>query len=96
MLPTRNIYRSFFPNCREAHFYLDNIGVLPEAHGQGLASKRIGPFVEMADSQKVIVYTDTVTATNVPIYEHFGFVSMETSVIRRTGITVWALRRPVQ
>jgi hypothetical protein len=48
----------------------------------------------MADSQKVIAYTDTVTRSNVALYEHFGFQSVAESPISGTNITVWALRRP--
>ena len=80
----------------EPHFYLDNIGVLASARGKGLSSKLIRPFLEMADSQKVIAYTDTVTPANVPLYEHFGFRCMEERPVAGTGITVYALRRPVQ
>jgi len=49
----------------------------------------------MADSQKVIAYTDTVTRENVPLYEHFGFKCVEENHIASTGITVFALRRPI-
>ena len=78
----------------EPHYYLDNIGVLPEAQGKGISSKLIRPILEMADSQKVITYTDTVTRSNVALYEHFGFQCVERSSVGNTGITVWALRRP--
>ena len=50
----------------------------------------------MADSQKVIAYTDTVTKANVPLYEHFGFELMEAGPVAGTGITVYALRRPIR
>ena len=80
----------------EPHFYLDNLGVLPSARGKGLSSKLIRPFLEMADSQKVIAYTDTVTRSNVPLYEHFGFQYVEETCVPSTGITVFALRRPIQ
>ncbi len=78
----------------EPHYYLDNIGVIPIAQGKGVSSKLIRPILEMADSQKVITYTDTVTQSNVALYEHFGFQCMEESSIANTGITVWTLRRP--
>lgn len=78
----------------EPHYYLDNIGVIPIAQGKGVSSKLIRPILEMADSQKVITYTDTVTQSNAALYEHFGFQCMEESSIANTGITVWALRRP--
>lgn len=79
----------------EPHFYLDNLGVIPSAQGRGLSSKLIRPFLSMADEQRVIAYTDTVTESNVPFYEHFGFECVETSKVANTGITVYALRRPI-
>jgi ribosomal protein S18 acetylase RimI-like enzyme len=78
------------------HFYLDNIGVLSSARGRGVSSKLIRPFLEKADSQKVITYTETVTPSNVPLYEHFGFQCVEAAPIAGTGITTYALRRPAQ
>jgi len=80
----------------EPHFYLDNLGVLASARGQGLSSQLIRPFLQMADEQKVIAYTDTVTETNVPLYQHFGFELMEASAVTGTGITLYALRRPAK
>ncbi|MBC7877082.1 MAG: GNAT family N-acetyltransferase [Anaerolineales bacterium] len=93
----RPIFRQIEANHKkyadEPHFYLDNLGVLASSRGKGLSSKLIRPFLEMADSQKVIAYTDTVTKENVPLYEHFGFKCMEENHVSRTGITVYALRR---
>ena len=70
--------------------------MLPAARGRGWSSKLIRPFLTMADSQKTIVYTDTFTRSNVALYEHFGFQCVEESAISDTGLTVWALRRPIQ
>lgn len=83
-------------HANEPHFYLDNLGVLPAAQGRGMSSKLIRPFLQMADEQKAIAYTDTVAKSNVPLYEHFGFECVETSPVDGTGITVYALRRPIQ
>jgi GNAT superfamily N-acetyltransferase len=77
----------------EPHYYLDNLGVVPEARGQGLSSRLIRPFLEKADAEKAITYTDTVTRANVALYEHFGFRCVEESAVGGTGITIWALRR---
>ena len=77
----------------EPHFYLDNLGVLASARGKGLSSKLIRPFLQMADEQQVIAYTDTVTDVNVPLYQHFGFDLVESNFIASTGITTYALRR---
>ncbi|MBI2332412.1 MAG: GNAT family N-acetyltransferase, partial [Chloroflexi bacterium] len=83
-------------HAAEPHFYLDNLGVLASARGHGLSSKLIRPFLQMADEQKVSAYTDTVTKANVPLYEHFGFQCVEESFIIGTGITVYAMKRPIQ
>ena len=80
----------------EPHFYLDNIGVLPAEQGRGYSSGLIRPFLEKADQEKVSVYTDTVTERNASFYEHFGFECVEESPVEGTGITIWALCRPVQ
>jgi GNAT superfamily N-acetyltransferase len=80
----------------EPHFYLDNIGVLAQARGQGVSSQLIRPVLALADSQNVIAYTDTVTAENVPLYEHFGFQCVAAKPVDNTDITVYALRRPIQ
>lgn len=65
------------------------------ARGKGVSSKLIRPFLEMADTQRTIVYTDTVTSSNVALYEHFGFQCGEQSPVSGTGLTVFALRRPI-
>lgn len=75
------------------HYYLDNIGVLPSARNTGISSQLIRPILEAADSQKSIVYTETVTPSNVAIYQHFGFQCVEKRVVGKTGITVFALLR---
>ena len=82
--------------ANEPHFYLDNIGVLPVARGRGLSSMLIRPFLDLADSQKVIAYTDTVTRSNVALYQHLGFQCVEERAVPGTGITVWALCRAIQ
>jgi ribosomal protein S18 acetylase RimI-like enzyme len=80
----------------ERHFYLDNLGVIPSAQGRGLSSKLIRPVLALADSQRVPVYTDTVTQGNVALYGHFGFQCLAASPVADTGIRVFALKRPVQ
>lgn len=96
----RTVFRQIESNHKkyasEPHFYLDNLGVLASARGKGLSSQLIRPFLQMADEQKVIAYTDTVTKANVSLYEHFGFECVEENFIKETGLTAYALRRPIQ
>jgi len=73
------------------HYYLDNIGVRPASQGQGYSSGLMLPFLAKAKAQGVPVYTDTVTHSNVPYYEHFGFNCMEECSVAGAGITIWAL-----
>lgn len=80
----------------EPHYYLDNLAVLAAERGKGFSSRLIRPILEKADAEKVVVYTDTVTRSNVALYEHFGFECMQECPVARTGVTVWALRRPAQ
>jgi ribosomal protein S18 acetylase RimI-like enzyme len=80
----------------QPHFYLDNLAVLAAGRGQGLSSKLVRPFLAMANERKMNVYTDTENRANVPLYEHFGFQVMEEAPIGDTGVTIWALRRPIQ
>ncbi|MBE7433857.1 MAG: GNAT family N-acetyltransferase [Anaerolineales bacterium] len=80
-------------NAPDPHYYLDNLGVLPESRGKGLSSQLIRPFLKMAEEQKVAAYTDTVTKSNVPYYGHFGFQLVDEKFIAGTGITVHALKK---
>jgi ribosomal protein S18 acetylase RimI-like enzyme len=79
----------------EPHFYLDYIGVLPAFQGKGVASRLLRPMLHQADCAGLPVYTDTNERTNLGLYEHFGFRCMEECRVRATGVTIWALRRPV-
>ena len=54
--------------------------MLPSARGQGLSSRLIRPFLEMAD---------TLTRSNVGLYKHFGFQCVEESPVPGTELTVW-------
>ena len=79
----------------DPHYYLDNLGVLPSAQGKGWSSKLMRPILEQADAQQVIAYTDTTSPANVGFYAHFGFECVEQAAVPGTGVTVFALRRPL-
>ena len=92
----RQIERMHKQYASEPHYYLDNLAVLPGAQGKGFASELLRPILATAEEQKVMVYTDTVTRSNVGLYEHFGFQCVEECRVAGTGLTVWALRRPIR
>lgn len=75
------------------HLYLQTIGVHPDFQGRGLSSQLIRPFLEKADSLNLGTYTETMTPSNVGLYEHFGFVCVETYVVPQTQLCLWAFYR---
>lgn len=76
------------------HFYLSTIGVVPDAQGRGRASQLIKPILEQADAQRRGVYTETMTPSNVPLYEHYGFVCQERFEVPGTRLNIWSFYRP--
>lgn len=80
----------------DPHFYLNTIGVHPDGQGKGLASKLIRPFLAQADAQGVNTYTETMTPSNVPLYEHYGFQVMEQYRVLKTDLCIWSLFRTLQ
>jgi GNAT superfamily N-acetyltransferase len=81
-------------HCPGPHYHLENIGVLPEAQGQGLSSQLIRPILAQAEAAGLPAYTETMTPENVPIYLHFGFQLMEQLRIPDRGLQIWSLLRP--
>ena len=79
--------------CPEPHWYLSTIGVVPEAQGRGLASQRIRPILALADRERCSAYTETMTPSNVPLYEHYGFRCMEQYHVPGTDLSIWSFHR---
>lgn len=79
----------------DPHYYLNTISVLPEAQGQGLASKLIRPILAQADREGVSTYTETMTPSNVGLYQHYGFQVMEEYRVPGKDLSLWAFYRPV-
>jgi ribosomal protein S18 acetylase RimI-like enzyme len=78
----------------DPHYYLNTIGVAPESQGKGVASKLIKPFLARADEQGVSAYTETITPSNVSLYEHYGFRVMEGYAVPKTDLCLWSFYRP--
>lgn len=75
------------------HFYLSSIGVVPEVRGRGIASRLIRYLLAMADARSLPVYTETVKASNVDIYKHYGFTIVQRLDVQNSPLTIWALVR---
>lgn len=93
----RNIFAQFERMHKkyapEPHYYLQTIGIHPEFLGQGLASRLIRPFLNKADDQGMSSYTETMTPSNMGLYEHFGFKCVEQVAVPKTQLKIWAFYR---
>jgi ribosomal protein S18 acetylase RimI-like enzyme len=78
----------------DPHYYLQTIGVAPQAQGRGLSSLLIRPFMRQAAERGQGVYTETMTPANVTLYQHFGMACMEKAPITGTHLCVWSFYRP--
>jgi ribosomal protein S18 acetylase RimI-like enzyme len=91
-----------FESNAEAHFpsepvwYLQALGIAPEAQGQGIGSKLIQPMLDLTDARQETCYLETGTDRNVRFYERFGFEVREAGVqLAPHGPTHWTMiRRP--
>ena len=75
-------------------WYLQGLGVAPEAQGLGIGSKLIVPVISDADSRKEACYLETGTERNVRFYERFGFEILEPAAqLVADGPTHWTMIR---
>lgn len=75
------------------HWYLSPIGVAKEFQGKGYASDLLRYMFMRIDQENLPCYLETQNEKNICIYEHFGFIIIEESVIPGTNITHWAMLR---
>ena len=84
-------HRKFAP---EPHYYLACLGTAPEHRGRGFAGKLVRPMLELCDREGMPLYLETHNAANPPLYERFGFKTMDESPIPETDMTQWSMLRP--
>ncbi len=76
---------------RQAHYYLEYIGVEPSCQGKGLGSSLLQDLAAKADAARVGCYLETATSCNIPLYERAGFrVFVEKEII---GLHAWFMWR---
>ena len=77
----------------DIHWYLQLLGVDPEYQGKGLAGKLLREMLTRIDEDGLPCYLETELEENVPIYEHFGFQTLEEYVIPDTPVKMWLMLR---
>lgn len=60
---------------RSGYWYLACIGVEPATQGSGLGSALLRSRLAVCDSQGALAFLESSKPSNVPLYEHFGFVA---------------------
>jgi GNAT superfamily N-acetyltransferase len=57
----------------DPHWYLEVLGVRPDAQRTGIGSRLMAPVLEVADRDGADCYLETSDPANIPYYERFGF-----------------------
>jgi len=78
---------------RQAHYYLQDIGVLPEYRSQGHARRLLGRVLQIAQQDPAArgVALDTQLQSNLAIYRRFGFRVTAKTWLER--VPVWFMAR---
>ena len=85
-----DIHRRAVP---EKHMYLQTLGVAPEHQGKGFAGRLLKPMFARLDREGLPCFLETLDVKDVPFYEHFGFQTVDESVVPNTQHTNWAMLR---
>ena len=88
-----NLKKQFTDNY---DWYLFNLSIKKDAQGKGIASKLMRPMLEFCDDERMVAYLETNKASNVGLYQHYGFDLMKEEPIPKSSVTHYAMvRRPV-
>ena len=74
-------------------WYLFNLSIQQDAQGKGIASKLMRPMLGFLDDEKMVSYLETNKASNVSLYQHYGFDMMKEEIIPKTPVTHYAMVR---
>jgi ribosomal protein S18 acetylase RimI-like enzyme len=69
----------------DPHWYLEVMGVRPEAQGMGLGGRLLAPALEIGDRDRVDCYLETARPENAAFYERHGFAVEETELHQVPG-----------
>jgi len=90
-----------FGSTIDAHFpdtplwYLQVIGVSPEAQGLGVGTRLLEPALGLADRERVPCYLETSNPEAIPFYLRAGFqIGRQGVELMPGGPTYWLMTRP--
>ena len=78
---------------KQAHFYLDILGVLPKSQGRGIGKALLKTIHKMSEEslQSCGVALDTENESNVDLYRHFSYSVSTTNNL--DNLKVWSMFR---
>ena len=91
-------YESYAMNLKKQFtdnydWYIYNLSIRKEAQGKGIASKLMRPILQFFDDEQMVAYLETNKASNVGLYQHYGFDLMREELIPKTPVTHYAMVR---
>jgi ribosomal protein S18 acetylase RimI-like enzyme len=78
------------------HWYLMQIGVLPQHQCRGIGTQLLTPMLTRFDQTGEACYLETETPENVAFYENRGFHVVREAPIKGGGPTLWTMIRQPQ
>ena len=85
-----NLKKEFTDNY---DWYLYNLSIRKDAQGKGIASKLMRPMLQFCDDERMVAYLETNKASNVSLYNHYGFNLMKEELIPKTSVTHYSMVR---
>jgi GNAT superfamily N-acetyltransferase len=79
---------------RERHYYVRDVGVLPEMQGNGLGSALLGPTLTRCDREGLPAYLEASSERNAALYARLGFQLIDELRVRDSPPLRLMLRRP--
>ncbi|WP_425477110.1 GNAT family N-acetyltransferase [Luteimonas cucumeris] len=79
---------------REAHWYLPQIGVDPNARGKGIGAALMRHALVRCDQEQALAYLEASKPQNVPFYQRHGFEVIGEFQIGAAPLVMPMLRRP--
>jgi GNAT superfamily N-acetyltransferase len=79
---------------KEAHWYLPQIGVDPNAQGKGIGAKLMSYALDRCDREQAPAYLEASKPQNIPFYLRFGFEVIGEIQVGAAPLVTPMLRRP--
>jgi ribosomal protein S18 acetylase RimI-like enzyme len=79
---------------REPHWYLPQIGVDPNAQGQGIGAALMRHALTRCDQDQAMAYLEASKPQNIPFYQRYGFETIGEIQIGAAPVVTPMLRKP--